>query len=34
LKLLRQSFEMDGSLRAVARKDPDLDGLRPALQQL
>lgn len=34
LKLLRQSFEMDGSLRAVARKDPDLDGLRPALQRL
>jgi tetratricopeptide (TPR) repeat protein len=34
LKLLRQSFEMDGSLRAVARKDPDLDVLRPALQKL
>jgi tetratricopeptide (TPR) repeat protein len=34
LKLLRQSFEMDGGLRAVARKDPDLDVLRPALQRL
>jgi predicted Zn-dependent protease len=34
LKLLRQSFEMDGSLRSVARKDPDLDVLRPALQRL
>jgi len=34
LKLLRQSFEMDGGLRAVARKDPDLDVLRPALQKL
>lgn len=34
LKLLRQSFEMDGSLRAVARKDPDLDVLRPALRKL
>jgi len=34
LKLLRQSFEMDGSLRSVARKDPDLDVLRPALQKL
>jgi tetratricopeptide (TPR) repeat protein len=34
LKLLRQSFEMDGSLRSVARKDPDLDPLRPQLQML
>ena len=34
LKLLRQSFEMDGSLRSVARKDPDLDALRPALHGL
>ena len=33
LKLLRQSFEMDGSLRQLAGKDPDLDSLRPALQQ-
>jgi len=34
LKLLRQSFEMDGGLRSVARKDPDLDLLRPQLQML
>jgi len=34
LKLLRQSFEMDGSLRAVAKKDPDLDELRSQLQVL
>jgi tetratricopeptide (TPR) repeat protein len=34
LKLLRQSFEMDGSLRAVARKDRDLDELRAQLQVL
>jgi hypothetical protein len=34
LKLLRQSFEMDGSLRQVARKDPDLDVLRPEIQRL
>ena len=34
LALARQSFEMDGSLRAVARKDPDLDCLREALTRL
>lgn len=34
LKLLRQSFEMDGSLRSVARKDPDLDQLRSQLALL
>lgn len=34
LKLLRQAFEMDGGLRSVARKDPDLDLLRPQLQML
>jgi len=32
LNLLRQSFEMDGSLRSHARKDPDLDGLRQKLE--
>lgn len=32
LALLRQSFEMDGSLRSHARKDPDLDRLRQALE--
>lgn len=31
LNLLKQSFEMDGSLRSHARKDPDLDRLRPKL---
>ncbi len=34
LKLLRQSFEMDGTLRSVAGKDPDLDMLRPRLRLL
>ncbi len=34
LKLLRQSFEMDGALRSVARKDRDLDELRPQLALL
>ncbi len=34
LKLLRQSFEMDGSLRSVARKDQDLDQLRAQLALL
>jgi predicted Zn-dependent protease len=33
LNLLRQSFEMDGSLRSHARKDPDLDRLRPLLEK-
>lgn len=33
LHLLRQSFEMDGSLRSHARKDPDLDRLRPQLEK-
>lgn len=33
LNLLRQSFEMDGSLRSHARKDPDLDRLRPKLEK-
>ncbi len=32
LKLLEQSFEMDGSLRSHARKDPDLKGLRHNLE--
>lgn len=32
LTLLKQSFEMDGSLRRHARKDPDLDRLRPRLE--
>jgi predicted Zn-dependent protease len=31
LHLLRQSFEMDGSLRRHARHDPDLDPLRDKL---
>jgi tetratricopeptide (TPR) repeat protein len=34
LKLLEQSFEMDGSLRRHARKDPDLDGLRQKLEKI
>jgi tetratricopeptide (TPR) repeat protein len=34
LKLLEQSFEMDGSLRSYARKDPDLAGLREKLAKL
>lgn len=34
LKLLRQSFEMDGTLRMVAKKDPDLDQLRAQVQML
>lgn len=33
LRLLKQSFEMDGSLRSHARKDPDLDGLRARLEK-
>ncbi|MEN3942839.1 hypothetical protein WJU23_16185 [Prosthecobacter sp. SYSU 5D2] len=33
LNLLKQSFEMDGSLRSHARKDPDLDRLRPLLEK-
>ncbi len=33
LRLLQQSFEMDGSLRSHARKDPDLDGLRAKLEK-
>lgn len=33
LNLLKQSFEMDGSLRSHARKDPDLDRLRPLLDK-
>lgn len=33
LNLLKQSFEMDGSLRSHARKDPDLDRLRPQLEK-
>lgn len=33
LNLLRQSFEMDGSLRSHARKDPDLDRLRTQLDK-
>ena len=32
LHLLRQSFEMDGSLRRHARHDPDLDPLRDKLE--
>ena len=32
--LLRQSFEMDGSLRAHAKRDPDLDRLRPLLEKV
>jgi tetratricopeptide (TPR) repeat protein len=32
LPLLRQSFEMDGSLRRHARHDPDLDPLRDKLE--
>ena len=34
LKLLRQSFEMDGSLRIEARKDSDLDCVRSQLSLL
>lgn len=34
LKLLEQSFEMDGALRSHARKDPDLAELRSALAAL
>lgn len=34
LQLLEQSFEMDGSLRSHARKDPDLDGLRQKLEKI
>lgn len=34
LRLLEQSFEMDGSLRSHARKDPDLHGLREKLVSL
>lgn len=33
LRLLQQSFEMDGSLRRTARKDPDLDDLRSQLER-
>lgn len=33
LTLLRQSFEMDGTLREHARRDPDLDRLRPRLEK-
>ncbi len=33
LQLLKQSFEMDGSLRSHARKDPDLDRLRQHLDK-
>lgn len=33
LPLLKQSFEMDGSLRSHARKDRDLDRLRPLLEK-
>jgi len=33
LQLLKQSFEMDGSLRSHARKDPDLDRLRPKMEK-
>ena len=33
LHLLKQSFEMDGSLRSHARKDPDLDRLRQQLEK-
>ncbi len=31
LRLLERSFEMDGALRRLARKDPDLAELRPHL---
>ncbi len=34
LRLLSQSFEMDGSLRSHARKDPDLSMVRARLQSL
>jgi tetratricopeptide (TPR) repeat protein len=34
LKLLEQSFEMDGSLRSHARKDPDLASLRQKLEKI
>jgi tetratricopeptide (TPR) repeat protein len=34
LQLLEQSFEMDGSLRSYARKDPDLASLREKLAKL
>jgi tetratricopeptide (TPR) repeat protein len=34
LKLLEQSFEMDGSLRSYAKKDPDLASLREKLAKL
>ena len=34
LQLLSQAFEMDGSLRSHARKDPDLDCLREKLPQV
>jgi tetratricopeptide (TPR) repeat protein len=34
LNLLRRAFEMDASLRSHARKDADLDGLRPQLEKL
>ncbi len=34
LALVRQSFEMDGSLRVVAKKDADLDCLRSELTRL
>ncbi|TDU66554.1 hypothetical protein EI77_03649 [Prosthecobacter fusiformis] len=33
LRLLKQSFEMDGSLRSHARKDPDLNRLRSSLEK-
>ncbi|MCP5558881.1 MAG: hypothetical protein H7A55_14130 [Verrucomicrobiaceae bacterium] len=33
VKLLLQSFEMDGSLRQIARKDPDLDPVRARLER-
>jgi tetratricopeptide (TPR) repeat protein len=33
VKLLLQSFEMDGSLRSIARKDPDLDPVRARLER-
>ena len=34
LRLLKQSFEMDGSLRNHARKDPDLNDLRDKIGDL
>ncbi|MDZ4287096.1 MAG: hypothetical protein U0984_04015 [Prosthecobacter sp.] len=34
LRLLEQSFEMDGSLRSHARKDPDLNDLRDKIGTL